>query len=78
MYLGISYTPVIYVYNFIIILLSFPFNIIKDFYNTVLDGSWFKHIYTSSKAVTPICVLYIKIPLIKGLRFLKYKSSLSL
>ena len=44
----------------------------------VLDGSWFKHIYISNKAVTPIRVLYIKMPLIKGLRFLGYKSSLSL
>ena len=31
----------------------------------VLDRSWFKYIYTSSKAVTPIHILYIKIPLIK-------------
>ena len=37
LYLGTSYTPVIYVYNFIIILLSFPLNTTKDFYSTVLD-----------------------------------------
>jgi hypothetical protein len=44
----------------------------------VLDGNWFKYIYTSNKAVTPICILYIRIPSIKKLRFLKYKSSSSL
>ena len=37
LYLGTSYTPVIYIYNFIIILLSFPPNTTKDSYNTVLD-----------------------------------------
>ena len=37
LYLGTSYILVIYVYNFIITLLSFPFNTIKDFYGTVLD-----------------------------------------
>ena len=36
----------------------------------VLDGSWFKYIYTSSKAVTLIYILYVKILLIKGLRSL--------
>ena len=36
----------------------------------VLDGSWFKYIYASSKAVTLIRMLYIKMPLIKGLKFL--------
>jgi hypothetical protein len=35
--LGTSYILVVYIYNFIIILLSFPFNIIKDSYSTVLD-----------------------------------------
>jgi hypothetical protein len=44
----------------------------------VLDGSWFEYIYTGSKAVTLICVLYIRILLIKGLRSLGYRSSLSL
>ena len=37
---------------------------------SVLDGSWFKYIYAGGKAVTPICALYIKMPLIKGPRFL--------
>jgi hypothetical protein len=44
----------------------------------VLDGNWFKYIYTGNKAVILIYILYIRIPLIKGLRFLGYKSSLSL
>ena len=37
LYLGISYTLVIYIYNFIITLLSFPFNTTKDFYGIVSD-----------------------------------------
>ena len=37
LHLGISYTLVIYMYNFIIILLSFPPNTTKDFCGTVLD-----------------------------------------
>ena len=37
LHLGISYILVIYVYNFIIILLSFPLNAIKDSCGTVLD-----------------------------------------
>ena len=44
----------------------------------VLDRSWFKYIYTGNKAVTPIYILYIRIPLIKKPKFLGYKSSLSL
>ena len=36
------------------------------------------NIYISSKVVTSIRALYIKIFLIKGLRFLRYKSSLFL
>ena len=45
---------------------------------SALDGSWFKYIYTGNKAVTLIYMLYIKMPLIKGLKFLGYRSSLSL
>jgi hypothetical protein len=37
LYLGTSYTLVIHVYNFIIILLSFPPNTIKDSCGMVLD-----------------------------------------
>ena len=37
LYPGTSYILIIYVYNFIIILLSFLFNITKDSYGTVLD-----------------------------------------
>jgi hypothetical protein len=37
LYLDTSYAPVVYVYNFIIILLSFPLNPTKDSYSTVLD-----------------------------------------
>ena len=42
----------------------------------VLDGNWFKYIYTGNKVVTLICILYIRILLIKGLKSLKYRSSL--
>ena len=35
--LNTSYILVVYIYNFIIILLNFPFNATKDFYNTVLN-----------------------------------------
>ena len=37
LYLGASYILVIYIYNFIIILLGFPFNTTKDSYSIVLD-----------------------------------------
>ena len=37
LYLSTSYISVIYMYNFIIILLGFPLNATKDFYGTVLN-----------------------------------------
>ena len=37
LYLNTSYILVVYIYNFIIILLNFPPNTTQDFYSTVLD-----------------------------------------
>ena len=37
LYLNTNYILVVYIYNFTITLLSFPLNVIKDFYDIVLD-----------------------------------------